>query len=401
MLYKATASASEHRSPGPSKPRDLPTNRKQGMDVDEPGVTEPRLGRRTFLRRLGLAGAALPMVGGLIAAACSPGKSSATPGPVEYRTPPPAAPATAASSSPAATSTALSAADQIDADHKKGITDFLANQQSPLTKGKGGQLLTPTIDNGVKVFNLTVDEVDWEVIPGKTEKARAYNKALPGPIIRATEGDTVRINVKNNLTESTTVHWHGMLVPNNMDGVGYLTQDPIKPGGSFTYEFPLRNSGTYMYHSHHNSMDQVNRGLLGAFIIEPKDKAAYPTYDREYILVLNDSLLGFTINGKGFPATDALVAKKGERVLIRFLNEGLMNHPMHLHGTAMQVFAKDGWMLPQPYMSDTIDIAPGNRYDAMVVASEVGVWAFHCHILSHAESPQGFNGLVTALVISA
>jgi len=369
--------------------------------VDEQGATDQRLGRRTFLKRAGMVGAALPMVGGLIAAACNQDKSTATPGPVDYRTPPPTTPTTAASSSPAATSTALSVADQIDADHKKGIADFLQNQQSPLTKGKGGQVLAPTIDNGVKVWNLTVDEVDWETFPGKTQKAFAYNKAVPGPIIRATEGDTVRINVKNNLTESTSIHWHGVLVPNNMDGVGFLTQDPIRPGASYTYEFPLRNPGTHMYHSHHNSMDQVNRGLLGAFIIEPKDNTSYPRYDREYVLVLNDSLLGFTINGKGFPATDALVAKKGERILIRFVNEGVMNHPMHLHGMPMQVFAKDGWMLTQPYLTDTIDIAPGNRYDTMIEANDVGLWAFHCHILSHAESPQGFFGLVTALVITA
>ena len=117
------------------------------------------------------------------------------------------------------------------------------------------------------------------------------------------------------------MHWHGIYVPNAMDGVPYLTQDPIKPGASFVYEFTLRNQGSHMYHSHHNSADQVNRGLLGAFIILPKDPAAYPKYDREFILIMNDLLLGFTINGKGFPATDALVAKKGERVLVRWMNE--------------------------------------------------------------------------------
>lgn len=368
--------------------------------MDEP-VTDPRLGRRTFLKRAGMVGAALPMVGGLIAAACNTDKSTPTPGPLDYRTPPPAAPTKPGSTGATASPTPLSAADQIDADHKKAVTDFLQNQQTPLTKGKGGQVVAPTIDNGVKVWNLTVDEVDWETIPGKIEKARGYNKAVPGPIIRATEGDTVRINVTNNLTESTTIHWHGVLVPNAMDGVGYLTQDPIKPGASYTYEFTLRNSGSNMYHSHHNSMDQVNRGLLGAFIIDPKDTTAYPKYDREYIMVLNDSMLGFTINGKGFPATDALVAKKGERILVRWLNEGLMNHPMHLHGMPMQVFAKDGWMLSSPYLTDTLDIPPGNRYDVIIQANDVGAWAFHCHILSHAESPQGLFGLVTALVITA
>jgi FtsP/CotA-like multicopper oxidase with cupredoxin domain len=113
----------------------------------------------------------------------------------------------------------------------------------------------------------------------------------------------------------------------------------------------------------------------------------------------NDLNLGFTINGKGFPATDALVAKKGERVLIRWLNEGVMNHPMHLHGMPMRVFAKDGWPIEPAQMCDTLDVAPGNRYDTLIEATEEGVWALHCHILTHAESAQGMFGLVTAMVV--
>jgi FtsP/CotA-like multicopper oxidase with cupredoxin domain len=154
-----------------------------------------------------------------------------------------------------------------------------------------------------------------------------------------------------------------------------------------------------MYHSHHNSMDQVNRGLLGAFIVDPKDPATYPAYDREYVMILNDLAHGFTINGKGFPATEALVAKQGERVLIRWLNEGIMNHPMHLHGMPMQVFAIDGWPLPAPYYCDTVDVSPGNRYDTIVEATEPGTWAFHCHVLNHAEGPQGMFGLVTVMIV--
>ncbi len=184
-----------------------------------------------------------------------------------------------------------------------------------------------------------------------------------------------------------------------MDGVPDINQLPIKTGETFTYEFTLRNSGTHMYHSHHNSMDQVNRGLLGAFIVDPKDASSYPAYDVEYVMVINDLALGFTINGKSFPATDAVYAKLGQRVLIRYLNEGVMNHPMHLHGMPMSVFAKDGWPINPPQMCDTLDVAPGNRYDAIVEATEPGIWAFHCHVLSHAEGPQGMFGLVTAMVV--
>jgi FtsP/CotA-like multicopper oxidase with cupredoxin domain len=298
-----------------------------------------------------------------------------------------------------ATPTGAITAEEMDAMHKKGIEDFLSNQKTPLTKGKGNLPLQPTIEGGVRVFRLSCDEVNWEVTPGQIVPARGYNKMIPGPILRATEGDQVRIIVTNNLTESTSVHWHGLYVPNNMDGVPYINQPPIKKGETFTYEFTLRNPGTHMYHSHHNSLDQVNRGLLGAFIVDPKDRASYPAYDREYVMVLNDLSLGFTINGKGFPATDALSAKRGERVLIRFLNEGVMSHPMHLHGMPMRVFAKDGWPINPPQLCDTLDVAPGNRYDTIVEATEPGVWAFHCHILSHAEGPQGMFGLVTALVV--
>jgi FtsP/CotA-like multicopper oxidase with cupredoxin domain len=205
-------------------------------------------------------------------------------------------------------------AEEMDRLHKEGVDAFLKNQATPITKGRGNQPLQPEIVNGVKVFNLTIDEVDWEVEPGKVIAARGYNGAIPGPVLRGTEGETVRIIVKNNLKESTSVHWHGLYVPNAMDGVPYINQEPIRSGESFTYEFTLRNSGTHMYHSHHNSLDQVNRGLLGAFIVDPRDAGTYPAYDREYILVLNDLSLGFTINGKSFPATDAVVAKKGERV---------------------------------------------------------------------------------------
>jgi FtsP/CotA-like multicopper oxidase with cupredoxin domain len=367
--------------------------------------TSRTIGRRGFLRRAGLAGASVPVLGGVIAAACNSDPSGQRADPpvlreVDHRVATPAA-AAARDTTPGASanhSTAMTAA-QMDDAHKKGVEDFLKNQQTPITKGKGNIPLESTMDGNVRVFNLTVDEVQWETSPGQVETARGYNKMIPGPILRATEGERVRINVTNNLAESTSVHWHGLLIPNNMDGVPYINQDPITPGGTFVYEFTLRNSGTHMYHSHHNSMDQVNRGLLGAFIVDPRDPARAPKYDREYILVMNDTMLGFTLNGKGFPATEALFAKKGERVLVRWLNEGLMNHPMHLHGMPMEVIARDGWPVAGPWLCDTLDVAPGNRYDTIIVADEPGVWAFHCHVLSHAESAQGMFGLVTALVV--
>ena len=368
-------------------------------------IERVRLGRRGFLKKAAAGAAVVPMAGGLIAAACSDDKTTAsgTASP-EFRTP--AASTSSSTSNTPASGGTVAASQQsnwqkIDADHKKGIEQYLANNtKAPITSGKGNVPLAPRIENGVKVWDLTIDEVEWETIPGQKEKARGYNKMIPGPVLRGTVGDKVKINFKNNLAESTAVHWHGLYVPNNMDGVPYITQDPIEPGKSFTYEFTLRNSGPHMYHSHHDSADQVNRGLLGAFIVDPVNMSSMPKYDKEVILVLNDVALGFTINGKGFPATELITAKKGERLLVRWLNEGMMNHPMHLHGMPMQVTAIDGWPLTAPYLCDTIDVPPGNRYDTIIECTEPGVWAFHCHILSHAESPAGFFGLVTAIMVT-
>ena len=287
-------------------------------------------------------------------------------------------------------------ADEMDAHHEAGVKAFPAK-----TEVMGNQPLAYTMDGDVKVFNLTASAIKWEVEPGKKLDAYAYNGMVPGPVIRVTEGDKVRVHVKNELPESTAVHWHGLHTPNNMDGVPFITQPPIKPGQNFTYEFVAKPSGSHMYHSHHNATMQVTMGLLGAFIVEPKDPALKPRVSQDYIMILNDGPLGFTLNGKSFPATEPIVARKGDKVLFRFMNEGLLIHPMHLHGMGMLVTHRDGYALPQPFMCDTLNIAPGERWDAVVDCQEPGVWAFHCHILSHAEAPTGMFGMVTALIIKA
>jgi FtsP/CotA-like multicopper oxidase with cupredoxin domain len=287
--------------------------------------------------------------------------------------------------------------EEMDAMHEAGIKSF----PSP-TAGLGGQPLDYVMDGDVKVFNLTVDAISWEYQTGKFADAYGYNGVLPGPEIRVTEGDKIRINVTNNLPESTAVHWHGLVVPNNMDGVPFITQPPIKPGETFVYEFPIRegNAGTHMYHSHLNSTEQVGKGLLGPFIVEPKDSSTRPAFDVEYTIVLNDGPIGgYSLNGKSFPSTQPFKAKLGQRILFRFMNEGGMIHPMHLHGMPMTVIAEDGYILAQPYKRDTVLIDPGARVEAIVEATELGVWAFHCHILSHAEGPTGMFGMVTVLIV--
>lgn len=316
----------------------------------------------------------------LVTAACGGGRA-ATPAP---------------SPSPAAGATPLpeERARTMDEMHEAGVKAFPAK-----TQGKGAQPLILEVLNGVKVFRVTASEIDWEVTPGVRRTAFAYNGAVPGPTIRVTEGDRVRILLKNELKESTAIHFHGVMVPNSMDGVPYITQPPVKPGGTFTYEFVVRNPGSHMYHSHHAAHRQVPMGLLGAFIINPKNKSAEPKVSQDFVMIVNDGPLAYTINGKGFPATEPLVAKSGEWIRIRFMNEGLLIHPMHLHGMPMKVIAKDGYPVPQPYLVDTLNIAPGERLDVLVRATELGVWALHCHILNHAESDDGMHGMVTALIV--
>jgi FtsP/CotA-like multicopper oxidase with cupredoxin domain len=297
---------------------------------------------------------------------------------------------------PAAVPTPRETADAMDAMHEKGIKAFPAK-----TEGRGNIPLEPRIEKGVKIFELTARKAQWEVTPGQKVEAWTYNGMVPGPLIRVREGDRVRVIVKNDLPESTAVHFHGLEVPNGQDGVPFITQPPIKPGETYTYEFTAPNSGSHMYHSHHNSTKQVSLGLLGAFLIDPKNRASDPHSDLDHVLILNDGLGGYTLNGKGFPATEPLVAKLGQTVRIRFMNEGMMIHPMHLHGMHMTVITKDGWPLPAPYRCDTLNIAPGERWDVLVKCTNPGTWAFHCHILPHAESETGMFGMVTALIVKA
>ncbi|HYZ91082.1 MAG TPA: multicopper oxidase domain-containing protein [Actinomycetota bacterium] len=290
---------------------------------------------------------------------------------------------------PAGGASAMSS-DQMDTSYLNGVKAFPAK-----TKGLGGRRLEPRIVGGVKVFELTANETKWEVAPGDVRDAMAYNGQVPGPEIRVKEGERVRIVVHNELEESTSIHFHGLMVPNDQDGVPGLTEDITKPGGTHTYDFTVPNAGTNIYHSHMNGAKQIPMGLWGAFIVEGRNE---PAVDQDVNMILNDGPLGFTINGKGFPATQPIVAAPGERVRIRYMNEGLQGHPMHLHGMEQLVIAKDGWALPQPYRADTIWVAPGERYD-VIVTTRPGAWAFHCHILSHAEGEQGMFGMVTALVV--
>ena len=285
------------------------------------------------------------------------------------------------------------------AEEMRDVDAAVTAQFPAATEGKGNQVLEPEIQpDGTLQWEITASVIQWETEPGTFVDAYAYNGTVPGPQLRAEVGDHIRIILHNELPEPTTIHSHGLFVPPDMDGVPVISQEAVMPGESFTYEYTLRNSGSHMYHSHFMAEHQVPMGLLGAFIVT--DPAAdEPVVDQDVALILNDGPLGFTINGKGFPATEPIVAKQGDKIRIRYMNEGLQIHPMHLHGIPQLVIAKDGWMLPDPHYEDTVLIAPGERIDVIVDATELGVWAFHCHILTHAEGPDGMFGMVTALIV--
>ncbi len=270
--------------------------------------------------------------------------------------------------------------------------------------------------DGVKEFELTAEAVLWEYADGQTVMAWGYNGQLPGPEIRVTEGDRVRIRFTNKLPQPTSLHWHGLHVPFAMDGVPGLTQEPIQPGQSFVYEFEAKPAGTRFYHSHgsHHGDEsvQIDMGLAGAFIVEPREGER--SYDREMTLVISEHQLGegsanlsalgdhgahhaggehssnynlFTLNGRIYPDVKPFKVREGERVRMRLINAGSMSiHPMHLHGHTFEIVAIDGNDVPDVARQrrDVVTLASGERFDIEFVCDNPGVWLFHCHELHHA-----------------
>jgi FtsP/CotA-like multicopper oxidase with cupredoxin domain len=280
------------------------------------------------------------------------------------------------------------------------------------TEGRGNIPLEPEIaSDGAKVFNLTAEIVEWEVEPGKFVDAWTYNGMVPGPAIRVESGDLVRVVVDNQLPMGTDVHWHGIQTPNEMDGVAPITQPLIESGETFTYEFVAQRNAVGMYHAHHHGQMQVPNGMFGAFQIGavtlPEGQTISGTtlpdtieIAQEIPMVLNDAgVIGYSLNGKSFPATDPYVVDSGDWVLIHYYNEGLQIHPMHMHQFPQLIVAKDGIPLDHPYYADTINVSPGERYSVLVNPNDPGTWVWHCHILTHVERAEGMFGMVSAVIV--
>jgi hypothetical protein len=227
-------------------------------------------------------------------------------------------------------------------------------------------------------------------------------------VIEAVEGERIRIYVTNKLGVSTSVHWHGFYLPNGMDGVGGLTQPYIKPGETVKYEWTLRQFGSFMFHAHHDEMTQMGMGLIGMFIVHPRNPSPEYAVDRDFslmisewaieagtarpnTLVMNDFNI-LTINGKVFPSTAPLVCKTGDKVRLRLGNLGAMDHhPMHIHGYHFRITATDGEDIPlsAQWPETTVLVAVGQTRNVEFIADAPGDWAFHCHMTHHVMNQMG------------
>lgn len=270
-----------------------------------------------------------------------------------------------------------------------------AGQDIPHAALKDGPAGLPgsRFDNPDVIVDLTAGVFTWEVVEGEEIEVWGYNNQYPGPEIRVREGDKIRVNLTNNLPEDTVIHWHGLEVPNDQDGVPGVTQPSVQPGETWTYEFIAPNAGTTMYHTHAHTLTQLPKGLFGPMIVEPR--AGGPEYDREYTVALHEIQGWYTVNGHSFPTTaqeSLLQIRTGEKILVRMINAGQQHHPMHLHGHQFRVVQLDGNPVANPYPINTQDIAPGQTVDVEVIGSNPGTWVFHCHIIPHVQNRGQYPG---------
>ena len=281
-------------------------------------------------------------------------------------------------------------------------------------RGGGGGKIVPvqtpdlekipfTVEGGVKVFHLRAQVVEREIFPAssmqpaKKLSAWGYNGSVPGPMIEVNEGDRVRVVFHNELPEATTVHWHGLEIPQHMDGVPFMSQPLVEPGGRFVYEFTLNQHGTFFYHSHGPMQEMM--GMIGMFVVHPK-VAHTPRVDKDFGLILQewwilpnstipDTLAmeynWLTLNGKAGPAATPMIVKQGERVRVRMVNLGMDHHPMHLHGNQFYVTGTEGGRIPESawYPGNTVIVGVAQSRDIEFEAKYAGDWMLHCHLPHH------------------
>ena len=253
------------------------------------------------------------------------------------------------------------------------------------------------LENGVKVFDIAVEHVRTEFLPGRIVDAWGFNGSVPGPTIQVNEGDRVRFIVENRLPEPFSMHWHGIEVPNDMDGMPGISQDPIAPGDRFVYEYTLHQNGTFFYHSHMAMQEMM--GTIGLYVVHPRRPHA-PRVDRDFGIVMqewailpnntipNSLAMEFnwlTFNGKAGPAMTPMLCKIGERVRIRLVNLGMDHHPIHIHGHQFYVTGTEGGRIRTTAVepANTVLVGVAQARDIEFVANNPGDWHFHCHLPHH------------------
>jgi FtsP/CotA-like multicopper oxidase with cupredoxin domain len=294
------------------------------------------------------------------------------------------------------------------ADHDWLAPGLPGRDYQPVVVPNGSKLPWKVVD-GVKVFHIVAGEVEHELAPGLRAHCWGYNGRVHGPVIEVVERDRVRFYVTNRLPAPTTIHWHGILLPNGMDGVGGLNQKAIPPGETYRYEFTVRQASTGMYHSHHDEMTQMALGMTGMFVIHPRTPRR-PRVDRDFVILLHEWRIDagarrpdpnemtdfnvLTMNAKAFPGTEPLVARKGQRIRIRFGNLSAMDHhPIHLHGHQFRITETDGGEIPESgrWPETTVLVPVGSTRTIEFVAEEPGDWALHCHMTHHLMNQMGHD----------
>lgn len=278
---------------------------------------------------------------------------------------------------------------------------------TPVVIPNGSKAEYKVVD-GVKIFHLIAQPVEWEVAAGFKVHTWGYNGSVPGPVLELAEGDKVRIYVTNKLPNSTTIHWHGVLLPCGMDGVGGLTQPAIPPGETFLYEFIFPNAGTFMYHPHFDDMTQEGMGLTGMIVVHKREPEIEKRPDRDFVIMLHEwniqvgtsrpNILKtdfnvLTMNGKVLPDTEPLVAELGDIIWIRYGNLSAMDHhPIHLHGYSFKIIGSDGgWAKDKTVLlpETTVLVPVGAAKVIEFLADNPGDWIFHCHMTHHTMNQMG------------
>ena len=254
-----------------------------------------------------------------------------------------------------------------------------------------------TMDGGVKVFHLIAQVFRQQIAPNKAIDVWGFNGSAPGPTFQVTQGDRIRVVFENQLPEPCSIHWHGFEDQIAFDGMPGISQAPTRPGERFTYEFDIHQEGTYFYHSHMAMQEMA--GMLGAFIMHPRDPYR-PRCDKDYVLhfqeyaVLANNTVPNTmemeynwllINGKAGPAATPLLVRQGERVRLRLINLGMDHHPIHVHGHTFYTTGTEGGRIPETawWPGNTALVGVGQARDVEFVANNPGDWMLHCHMPHH------------------